>query len=98
MDEARTRHGADVRAIDAIAWRLLAVAWRLLAVAMVLAACHGGTGPCSPEDRATIGANYEAEVALACPDHAMPLRDCAAYAAIEARYQAARKEFVECQR
>ena len=72
------------------------VAARVLLVALALVACHGGTGPCSPEDRATIGANYEAEVALACPDHAKPLRDCAAYAAIEARYQAARKEFVAC--
>ena len=66
------------------------------AIAALLTACHGGTGPCSPEDRAAIGANYEAEVELACPDHSKPLRDCAGYEAIHAKYEQARKDFVEC--
>ena len=71
---------------------------RTAVIGVVVLGCRGGMGPCSPEDRAAIGANYEAEVALACPDHSKSLRDCAGYPAVAARYQKQREEFVACKK
>lgn len=89
---ARWRTGGEaVKAIDAV----LA---RVLAVALVLTACGAGTpSPCTPADRAAIGARYVASIEAAC-DRAKPLAACEAFPRIHAQYETERAAWVTCQR
>jgi len=65
-------------------------------LAACLMACSGNpTGPCTPEERALIGAEYAAELEVSCPGR---LTDCPKYPEIRARYLERRKAWVECKR
>jgi|SRR5689334_5352609 len=64
---------------------------------VALLGCSPRSPGCTPEsERAAVGARYEAELAIACPDHTKPLSECAGFRDVHARYLQAREEWVEC--
>lgn len=66
-----------------------------LVLCLLLVDCGGSLGPCTARERTAIGAQYVAELEANC-DRSQPLAHCDGYPDIQARYEQARKEWVEC--